>query len=195
LLLGTSGSSTNQLTNPASVTLNKNADTLYIADTDNHRIVAVTLATTVPTVVAGGGAFPMAQLTSPADVYFDSSTNSLYIANSGAHTIVRWVIGASSWTLIAGTPGYSQPTPLSLNNPQGLTFDSAGNMYVSDTGYHRIQFFSAGNTTGKTIVGTTSTTGTGSSFLNSPRSVVLDSQFNIYVSDTSNYRIQKFQRI
>lgn len=196
LSLGISGSTTNQLYIPASVTVDVNSNKLYVADTGNHRIMSYALNTSTIVQVAGGNGpgTLLTQLYSPTDIYFDSPSNSLFIANSAAYTIVRWVIGASSWSLVAGSPGAYGATPLLLNAPIGLTFDSAGNLYVADTGNSRIQLFRSGNTTGTTIAGTTSITGTRANLLNAPRSVALDSQLNLYVSDSNNNRVQMFQR-
>jgi hypothetical protein len=45
---------------------------------------------------------------------------------------------------------------------------------------------------GSCIAGCSTTAGTGASQLNSPRDLGFDSQGNLYVSDQSNNRIQKF---
>ena len=45
-----------------------------------------------------------------------------------------------------------------------------------------------------TIAGITGILGANASLLNSPISVVLDTQLNLYVSDGENHRIQKFMR-
>jgi hypothetical protein len=67
-----------------------------------------------------------------------------------------------------------------------------GNMYVSDEGNHRIQFFLAGYSSGKTIAGVTRVAGSTSQLLSRPSSLALDSQLNIYVADYINDRVQKF---
>ena len=66
-----------------------------------------------------------------------------------------------------------------------------GNVYVADTGNHRVQFYFAGQSNGTTIAGT-GISGTNATSLNSPWSLALDSQLNLYVADTNNHRIQKF---
>jgi sugar lactone lactonase YvrE len=196
LFSGTNGSALNQLSGPSSVTLDLNSSKLYIADTGNHRIMSFASGSLTGIVVAGGNGSGTltTQLYNPSDVYFDSSSNSLFIANSGAHTIVRWVIGASFWTLVAGYAGNYGTTPFMFNNPTGLTLDSAGNLYVADTSNARVQFFLSGETNGTTIAGVASTPGNRADLLNSPRSVALDSQLNLYVSDAGNSRIQRFHR-
>ncbi|CAF5113859.1 unnamed protein product, partial [Rotaria magnacalcarata] len=156
-----SGSAFNQLNNNYGLTLNANSSTLYIADTNNHRIMSYASNATVGTVAAGGnGAGTLVnQLYTPMSVYYDSASNSLVIANTGAHTIVRWVIGATTWTLVAGYPGSYGSSAATLNSPACAILDSLGNIYVADTSNHRIQFFSAGQRNGTTIAGVTAVQG------------------------------------
>ncbi len=67
-----------------------------------------------------------------------------------------------------------------------------GNMYVSDQGNQRIQFFLRGQSSGTTVAGVTGTAGSTSQLFNTPSSVALDNQSNIHLSDYMNYRVQKF---
>ena len=149
------------------------------------------------TVVLGGNGAGTnnTQLSSPTGIYFDSLSNCLLIANFGAHNIVRWALGASSWTLVAGSiNGVSGNSSTLLYYPTGVILDSVGNIYVTDYANHRIQLFLVGQTNGSTIAGVTGTLGTASNQLYYPYSSVLDSQLNLFVADTYNHRIQKFQR-
>jgi DNA-binding beta-propeller fold protein YncE len=154
-----------------------------------------TLGATVGTVVTGGNVpgTSNTQLSYPIGMYFDALSNSLLIANYNSQTVVRWVLGASSWTLIAGgLNGLTSSTPILLSTPVGITLDPMGNLYVADSGNHRIQFFMVGQSSGKTIAEVSTTYGTFSSFLYTPYWSILDNQLNFYVVDTVKYRIQKF---
>ncbi|CAF3972090.1 unnamed protein product [Rotaria sordida] len=165
------------LSSPSRITRNANTGILYVSDRGAHRVIRIDPVTRTVTRVAGGntGGNANTQLNSPNGIYFSSTSNSLVIANSGAHNIVRWVIGATTGTVLAGTTGVSGNTATQLNNPTGVTVDSMGNMYVADSGNHRIQFFRAGQTVGTTIAGT-ETAGIGASSLSSPSAVRLDNQ-------------------
>jgi hypothetical protein len=159
--------------------------------------MSYTLNSTVGTLVAGGNGPGQnkTQLYSPRGLHFDSVTNSLVIANYEAHNIVRWVIGASSWIIVAGnTNGSFGSKATTLYYPWDVTLDPFGNVYVADRVNHRIQFFRAGELNATTIAGDTAQSGDNSTRLNRPLSVALDSQLNVYVSDTFNNRIQKFSR-
>lgn len=148
------------------------------------------------TVVAGGngGGTGNTQLFSPYGFTWDSTTNSFIIVNYSAHTVVRWVLGATSWTLLAGIAGTSGSTSILFNNPLSVVLDLYGNMYISDTRNHRIQFFRAGESNGTTIAGTTGSSGTSPTQLNQPYWAIIDAQLNLYVTDTFNNRVQKFSR-
>jgi hypothetical protein len=197
IYLGIAGSSNNQLSNPYGIQQNPSTKTLYIADYGNHRVMSYTSGASVGSIVAGGNGSGTSniQLSYPIGIYLDLFTNSLIIANFAASHIVRWVLGANSWTLIAGNSNGSTGTSsTTLNLCTGVTLDPMGNVYVADAGNHRIQFFLAGQTGSTTIAGITGVSGHNSTQLNAPYAVRLDSQLNLYVVDTLNHRIQKFQR-
>ena len=147
------------------------------------------------TVVAGGNGAGLSnnQLNNPRGVFYDASTTSLLIANNRGHSILRWVIGASTWTLVTGSStGTVGSTALLLSYPTDVVLDSQGNMYVSDEGNHRIQFYRSGQSNGTTVAGVTAISGSTALLLYTPSSVTIDNQFNIYVTDYNNYRVQRF---
>ena len=127
------------------------AGNLYIADTNNRRIRKVDTSGVITTVAGTGergfsgegGQAVEAQLSSPYGVAVDGAGN-LYIADAGNNRI-RKVDSSGLITTIAGTGergfgGDGGPaTAALLNNPTGVTLDSAGNLFVADTGNHRIR--------------------------------------------------------
>jgi hypothetical protein len=196
-VLGSSGSANNQLNTPSALVRNSTDGTLYIADTGNHRIMCYLLGASSGTVAAGGNGAGTGttQLNYPYGFTIDTNTNSFIIANYASNTVVRWVMGASSWTLLAGSAaGTGGSTSTLLGNPLNVVLDSYGNMYVSDSSNHRIQFFLAGQSNGTTIAGVTNSAGATPTQLYYPYWVILDSQLNLYVADSYNYRVQKFSR-
>ena len=193
-IIGTAGSLNNLLNQPHDIANDWSTGILYISEYINHRVMKYLSGASSGSVVAGGNGpgYSNTQLLNPVGLYFDSSSNSLFIANFGAHNIVRWVLGASSWTLVAGIGGSLGSTSTLLYNPGDVTLDSIGNVYVADTMNHRIQFFWAGQSNGTTIAGITSLSGSTSTQLNLPFGLTVDAQFNVYVADYSNHRVQKF---
>jgi V8-like Glu-specific endopeptidase len=75
-----------------------------------------------------------------------------------------------------------------FTNPDAVATDDDGNIYVTDTGNHRIQKFTS---TG-TFLTTWGTPGNATGQFSSPRGIATDSAGNVYVADTGNHRIQKF---
>ncbi|CAF1488942.1 unnamed protein product, partial [Adineta steineri] len=154
---GIGGNANNQLQNPSMIEYVPSTNILYIADTMNHRIMKYLLNASSGIVVAGGNGQGLSntQLSKPYGMALDLSTNSLIICNYGANTVVRWILGANSWTLIAGSiSGTSGSSATLLYQPVGVTLDQYGNIYVADSGNHRIQCFLVGHSAGMTIAGT-----------------------------------------
>jgi hypothetical protein len=170
---------------------------LYITDAHNDRVMRYLTDQTSGTLILGGqgAGTNSTQLNTPVGIYFDEFTNSLFIANYGANNIVRWAFNTSSQTVVAGDPNGSNGTSSTLlYGPVAVTLDPMGNMYVADSGNHRIQMFLVGQSNGTTIAGNCGTSCTSATSLNSPYWVILDNQLNLYVSDTGNQRVQKFAR-
>jgi uncharacterized protein (TIGR03437 family) len=165
------------------------------------------VSTSVVTTVAGGGWRPFpsqilaayAPLGSPRDPAVDSMGN-LYVADSYNNVVVKITPGGTL-TLVAGNgnPGFAgdggPATSASLNTPQGLAVDSAGNLYIADYNNHRIRKVSGGTITtvaGNGIAGFSGDGGaaTSASF-NHPLGVGVDTAGNIYVADQFNARIRE----
>ena len=75
-----------------------------------------------------------------------------------------------------------------FQSPGGVAVDSAGDVYVIDSGNHRVQKF---NSTG-TFITKWGSNGSGDGQFGTPQGITVDSSDNIYVADTGNNRIQKF---
>ncbi|CAF2070980.1 unnamed protein product [Rotaria magnacalcarata] len=192
---GVAGSANNQFNQPLGLARDSISGTLYIADSLNHRVMQYLSGASTGILVAGGNGngTNSNQLYYPRGLLYDASTNSLLIANNRAHNIVRWVLGSSTWTLIVGSStGVIGNTPQLLSYPTDVILDPFGNMYVSDEGNQRIQYFLAGQTNGSTVAGVTGITSTALGFFNTPLSVVMDSQHSLYVVEYINARVQKF---
>ena len=195
---GGPGPGLNQLNQPYCVARDSNSKTLYISEGGtNNRIMVYEFNASSGTILVGGQGVGTnsTQLNTPMGLYFDSPSSSLIIANCYANNIVRSRLNTSNWELVVGNINGSYGyTSSELWYPQDVTLDPMGNIYVADTGNQRIQFFSVGQSNGITVAGITGTTGNTSTLLKSPYGVTLDNQLNLYVSDSANHRIQKFQR-
>lgn len=138
---------------------------LYIADTGNHTVRKVEIATGVVTTVAGSagaqgstdGTGAAALLRQPYGIAFDSSTGNIYLSDTYNHTI-REITPAGVVTTIAGlagTQGSEDGTGIAalFRYPRQLTSDNAGNLYVADTNNHTIRKIVIATGAVTTIVG------------------------------------------
>jgi trimeric autotransporter adhesin len=184
------------------------AGNVYIADTGKNRVRKVTPAGAVSTVAgtgaAGstgdGGPAIAARLRKPGGVAIDSSGN-VYIADTGNNKVRRvnpaGVITTLAGTGDAGSGGDGRPAlRAKLNKPGGVAIDSAGVVYVVDTGNNKIRTVStvgiittyAGNGfygfTGDGVAATATR-------LASPNGVAFASDGTVFIADTNNHRVRR----
>ena len=130
-----------------------------------------------------------------SDFKFDGNGNILVLIGYGGNSVTRYsasTANQTSGTIIAGGNG-SGSNANKLNSPLGMAIDSSGNIYVADTGNHRIQKFpsNTSQSTNATTVAGTGTLGSGLNQMNSPNSVEIDSSNRIFVMD-GNSRIVRY---
>ena len=192
-----------QLNTPFAVAAD-NSGNVYIADSNNSRVRRVAPNGTITTVVGNGdfnfygdaGLATNAALNRPTGVALDGSGN-LYVADSGNHRVRK--VGANQVisTLAGGGTGDGGPASFAgLNSPGATAKDSAGNIYVADSWYHRIRKI-APNGLISTVAGTGIAGFSGdagpatAAALNFPRGVAVDTNGNLYLADASNNRVRK----
>lgn len=148
-----------------------------------------------------GGLATSAELNLPGGLVFDSSGN-LYFSEI-SNSVVRKIDTNGIITTVAGIVGNfndtgdgGQATSATLDFPQGLAVDAAGNLYIADRSNHKIRKVDTGGII-TTIAGngTSGFSGDGgqatSANLDSPQYVAVDNNNNIYISDWLNNRIRK----
>jgi len=182
------------------------AGNLYVADA--NRIVRVSPSREVATVAGGasgfggdGGRAEAAALNAPADLLQDRR-GYLLIADRGNHR-VRQVDLTSIITTIAGgrtvTIGDGgRADQALLSSPRRLAVDAAGNVYIADTGHHRIRRVTPAGQIGTFAgIGVPGFSGDGgppeSAALSGPLGISLNPGGTLYIADTGNNRVRKIQ--
>jgi uncharacterized protein (TIGR03437 family) len=184
------------------------AGNLYIADVSNSRIRKLAPNGIITTVAGNGqlgsggdgGIAVNVTLFAPTDVAIDAS-GVLYIADSGNHRIRKVALNGILTTVAGvGRPGYSgdggPATSAFLDYPAGVALDSAGAIYISDSFNRRIRKV-APNGTITTIAGNGLCCFSGdggpatAGALSSPLGGRVDSKGNLYIADSSNYRVRQ----
>lgn len=167
---------------------------VYIADSSNNRVRRVSPNGTITTVVS--------DLNGPGGLAFDSA-GALYIAEANANVVRKLVNGSS--TIVAGVEGQFDntgdeglATDAHLLSPNAIAFDRAGNMYIADSGHHRVRVVSrdgrihqfAGDAQGG-LPGSGGDNGSAvSAQLNYPRALAINGNGDVYIADMFNDRIR-----
>lgn len=127
----------------------------------------------------------------PGDLAMDSA-GSLYLADGSqlrkmdVHGQITTIAGDAYQHAIGdGGPAASAQ----LLQPAALALDTAGNLYIADSGTERVRQVSAAGIV-QTVAGT-GTAGGGANDLHSPMGLTLDSAGEAVVADTGNHRIRK----
>jgi streptogramin lyase len=174
---------------------------VYVADTGNSRIRKIDSSGNVTTLAGSmwgytDGQGTAAEFATPEGISVDVSGN-VYVADTGNNRI-RIINSSANVTTIAGSGAIGsadgQGMVASFNEPYSVAVDSSGNIYVADTGNHRIRRIDPlSNVTtlaGSGVSGSTDGHGTAATF-NRPHGVSVDISGNVYVADTGNNSIRK----
>ena len=159
---------------------------LYVSDSGNHRIRAISPSGEVTTFSGLGdpgftdGVGGASRFNVPKGLAIDDDGN-LFVADSANHRIRKVAPDASVSTLAGnGTAGSGNGAGATaqFTSPCGLTITSAGVLYASETGTSMIRQIQPGGTVA-TVVGA----------FTGPAGLAVDNAGNVYVADSGNHRI------
>lgn len=182
---------------PSGVAVDAKGNVL-VADSGNHRVRSVSPAgafTITGTGAAGNGPEGLTPentaLNAPGGVCVDG-TGAIFVVDTGNHRVLRFTIGGVVRTAAGnGSPGDAgdggPARTAQLNRPAACALDAAGNLFIADTGNHRIRKVTSDGAIA-TIAGT-GQPGTTQGMLRAPRGVAVDSRGNVFISDSGNNRI------
>lgn len=170
---------------------------IFVSDSGNYRIRKIDMAAGTVSTFAGtgtnaysgdGGAATSADFEALRGIGCDSSGN-IYI--SSGHRIRKITPAGTVSTIIGdGTSGSAAEgavaTASKVSSPWGIAFDSTGNLYFADYGYHRVRKIDTGGLV-TTFAGTTiGYSGDGaaatSAKMRYPRGITFDSSDNLYIT-------------
>lgn len=184
------------------------AGNIYIADPVHERVRKVTPEGIITTIVGTGrpglsandGDATAADLSYPAALAV-GPTGTLYVADRAAHR-VRRVTPDGKIQTVAGTgaqdfSGDDGPaTAATLNAPSGVAVDATGNLYIADTGNHRIRKVTAdgiiSTIAGTGIQGKRTDAGLAvAAELNGPTAIAVDGRGSVYFLDSDNRALRE----
>ncbi len=183
---------------------------IWVADTQNHTIRQIVVATGVVTTLAGtsgnsgttNGTGAAALFNHPDGIVSNAGGTTLYVADTFNHLIRQITVSSGTVVTLAGsgTAGATDATGTSatFNNPQGLALDTTEtNVLVADTFSQVIRSVAISSGVVTTIAGQANTSGStnglsSSARFNFPSAVVRDASTNsTYVIDTNNQLIRR----
>ncbi len=145
--------STARFSSPQHLALSPDGVTLYVADSGNGTVRAITTATGGVTTLAGtagehgtvDGVGAAARFREPAGLALDASAGRLYVADATAQTLRAITLATGEVTTVAGqdrTTGVVDGTVAEalFKGPSGVALNAAGTrLYVADSGNHVIR--------------------------------------------------------
>jgi uncharacterized protein (TIGR03437 family) len=219
-----------ELFNPVGLALDSRTGEIhvYISDTRNNRVLAwrsvssyqigdppaLVLAQPGP-LFSGALGIGIKGLNAPLGLAVNPQNGDLYVADFGDNRVVRFRDPFSNLTRIEPDAVYGQSnfatrtagaTASTMNQPRAAAFDSSGNLWISDSGNHRILRFAAGvldaptPPAADTVVGqkdfvsnsANQASGVSATGFDTPVGITFDAQSNLYVADANNARVLRF---
>ncbi len=188
------------------------AGDVYISDFGNSVVRKVSVSGVITTIAGSGtpgysgdgGRAASAQLNGPMGLALDGAGN-LYIADSANH-VVRIVTPSGVISTFAGNGnlGYAgdggPAMSAVLSTPVGLSIDSSGNVYISDSGNNGVRMVTPGALI-VTVAGTGATGYSGDggpanqATFNTASGIGLDVEGDLYVADSGNNAVRMLQLV
>jgi uncharacterized protein (TIGR03437 family) len=180
---------------------------VWFSDTSNNRIRKITPDGNISSPIGSGysglsnlGSDPTGVSVYQPDGIFVDATGIVYWAESGNNRVRSYNPSTRQIADLAGTTPplttSGAPASLLLNNPNAVTSDSAGNIYIADTSNNVIRKITPSGVS--SIIAGTGQPGFNGDVgqatainLSSPSGIAVDSQGNFYLTDTGNHRVRK----
>jgi len=187
------------------------AGNIYAADISNNRIRKITISTGIISTIAGTGTggyngdgilATAAQINIPSALAFDNNGD-LYFTDRSNSRIRKIAMATGIISTVAGTAatGYNGDgilaTAAQLNNPNEVSFDASGDMYIADWLNNRVRKVNMSTGIISTIAGTGAAGYNGDGIaataaqINGPCGITFDNAGNIYIAEYGGARVCK----
>ena len=117
------------------------------------------------------------------------SDGSIYITERNGYRVAKFdAVGTQLW--VRGQAGIYGNDNLHFGSwwsgPNDVDVKSTGDVYIADTGNHRVQIYTSGGSYKSTL----GSSGSGNYQFDAPYGIYIDKNDNLYVADRSNHRVQ-----
>lgn len=194
---GSRGNGEGQFNSPWGIAIDRVRGYIYVVDSANFRVQKFDMT---GEFIMSWGSFGNGdgQFYFPRGIAVDQADGSVYVVDMGNHRIQKFDTSTNVLPqLLTKWGGSSEPGHASspqaqeagqLRSPWGIAVDSQGDVYVSDTGNHRVQKFDReGN-----FITQWGGFGNGDGQFNFPYGIAVDAKGSVYVVDSGNTRVQQF---
>ncbi|HEU4328988.1 MAG TPA: NHL repeat-containing protein, partial [Roseiflexaceae bacterium] len=213
-----------KLKGPADVVVDPVTGKVFVSDSQNHRVLRFSAESAFesnlpaeavlgqPTRSSIAPGTTAARMEWPRGLLVDGEGR-LWVADAGNSRVLRFDNAASKPTGapadgVLGQPDFTSDawaaTAQRLYAPHGLAMDSSGQLWVADAGNHRVLRFdnAAGKPNGAAadaVLGqpgfTSATSGWTAQSMNQPQAVAVDTAGRLWVGDTNNHRVLRFDAV
>ena len=200
ILWGNFGAANSNFHNPTGIACDGKGN-VYVVDTNNHRVQKFDGKLGGYIMKFGSRGNGEGQFNAPWGIAVDRVRGYIYVVDSANFRVQKFDMSGEfimSWGSFGNGDGQ-------FYFPRGIAVDQAdGTVYVVDMGNHRIQKFDTSTNVLPQLLtkwGGSSEAGHASSplaqeagQLRSPWGITVDGQGDVYVTDTGNHRVEKFDR-
>jgi sugar lactone lactonase YvrE len=217
LVIGNNGVSASSFYSPLGIAVDASGG-FYVADQTNERVLYFAYNEGYASRVYGqGGNFASAicdsggvngnTLCNPVGVALDPSDN-LYVVDGSNHRVLVYPSKSTTATIVYGQPGLGFNganigglSASSLYGPWAVTLDRSCNVFIVDSGNHRVLFYAGQSTVASRVYGQLGSftsnapniNGVTADSLHLPLSVAVDSKDQVFILDSGNSRVLCFK--
>jgi tripartite motif-containing protein 71 len=172
--------------------------TMFVADTFNNRVEAVSVSqctassTVTPLWSIGTRGTGTSQFIKPWDVVYDTALNAVLVTDTDNSRIVSLNASTGAWNgVLPITKGTAAGD---VTQPEGIAVDSAGHIWIADTGNNRIEEYLSTGVFNNQMIGTYGCCYSApNTEFNAPQGLAFDGAGDLYVADANNNRIQVYK--